>query len=254
MNKITVKRFDGQKKYESSYELSDEVIRGKTLLATLQYIKQNLDPTLNFVAHCRSAICGSCAVRVNGWAVLACDTMVETLFQSYETTTLTLEPLANFPVISDLVVDWDQALEHLARIHPTIVPYKEHSPKSGSVQSQKELNVVLSAWDCILCGICASQCTRYSQDKADYLEPFAFAHAWRTTMDSRNADPLVSCKAAVENGLWRCLHCQICMHVCPKGINVAEYIVDLRRLILSKKSPSDIHPEIRRRKPAEKKE
>ena len=186
-------------------------------------------------------------MRVNDNAVLACDTMTDTLFQSYETDTLVLSPLSNFPVISDLVVDWDQALEHLGRIHPMIEPHGLCSREKGCVQSQDELKVVLPSWDCILCGICASQCTRYSQDKEDYLEPFAFAHAWRCTMDSRNGNHLISCKAAVENGLWRCVHCQICMHVCPKGINVAEYIVDLRRLILSNKLPSDLHPEIRKK-------
>ena len=234
---LVVNRFDGSKNYQSRYELPEERVQGQTLLAVLQYIKQNIDPTLNFTSHCRSAICGACAVKVNESAVLACDTNIETLFKSYETSTLTLSPLANFPVISDLVVNWVEALEHLGRFHPAIVPKKVSNAEDGCVQSQTDLQRVLPAWDCILCGICASQCTRYSQSRNDYLEPFAFAHAWRTAFDSRNADPLFSCKAAVENGLWRCVHCSICMHVCPKAINVAEDIVDLRKLILEHRRP-----------------
>ncbi|MBO4336050.1 MAG: succinate dehydrogenase/fumarate reductase iron-sulfur subunit [Desulfovibrio sp.] len=238
---LEVKRFDGSRHYQSHYELTEACVRGKTLLAVLQYVKQEMDPTLNFTSNCRTAICGSCAVRVNDSAVLACDTDIEMLYRSYETDTLTLSPLANFPVISDLVVNWDDALEHLGRIHPAIVPKKESHQETGCLQLQEDLNRILPAWDCILCGICASQCTRYSQNHNDYLEPFAFAHAWRTAFDSRNADPLFSCRAAVENGLWRCVHCSICMHVCPNAINVAEDIVDLRKLILENRKQKNRH-------------
>ena len=72
--KIIIDRFDGTKKYESTYELTNEEIKGKTLLTVLFDIKQKKDATLNFTASCRSAICGACAVRVNGHSYLACDT------------------------------------------------------------------------------------------------------------------------------------------------------------------------------------
>ena len=68
---IIIDRFDGKNKYEKSYEIAKEVVEPITLLGLLQYIKQTLDITLNFTAACRMAICGACAVRVNGHSYLS---------------------------------------------------------------------------------------------------------------------------------------------------------------------------------------
>lgn len=118
MATLIINRFDGKKGYEQTYTLAAADVAGKTLLNTLLFIKQTQDPTLNFTASCRCAICGACGVRVNGHAVLACDTKMDDLFKTYGTDSLHIAPLANFRVISDLVVDWEPAVDNLRKIHP----------------------------------------------------------------------------------------------------------------------------------------
>ena len=106
--KFIIDRFDGQQKYKQAYELSMDEVKGKTLLSLLQHIKRTQDITLNFTASCRMAICGACAVRVNGHSYLACDVKMTQLLKEYENSdSFTISPLANFRVISDLVVDWE---------------------------------------------------------------------------------------------------------------------------------------------------
>ena len=116
---IIIDRFDGKNKYEKSYEIAKEVVEPITLLGLLQYIKQNLDITLNFTAACRMAICGACAVRVNGHSYLACDTKMNELLAEYgNPESIRISPLGNFRVVSDLVVDWEPAIENLTKIKP----------------------------------------------------------------------------------------------------------------------------------------
>ena len=240
---ITIDRFDGTKKYQQSYVLEEAALEGKTVLGTLQHIKEKLDCTLNFTASCRCAICGACAVRVNGHAILSCDTKLEKMLKTFATKKLRISPLANFKVISDLVVDWEPAIDHLRTIHPDLVAKKEFSAAKGCLQKPKELDRVLKAWDCILCGICASECSKLAIDASDYTEPFVFTHAWRAALDSRSGKPMVHGAAALKNGLWRCVHCQACANACPKGISAADQIAGLRKLTMDNGEKSGVGPE-----------
>jgi succinate dehydrogenase and fumarate reductase iron-sulfur protein len=233
--KILIDRFDGAKKYKSEYEVKKDEIENKTLLSVLLYIKQNLDPTLNFTASCRSAICGACAVRVNGHSYLACDTKMTKLFEEYKNPdTFTISPLGNFRVISDLVVDWEPSIENLRKIKPAITPKDAFSPKDGCKQSQAEFDRIEKQWDCILCGCCASECNKLAADNSDYMEPFVFTHAHRAAFDSRSKDPLIHLKPAIANGLWNCVHCQECADRCPKGISAADDISMLSVMAMQK--------------------
>ena len=213
--KIIIDRYDGTQHYKQAYVVDKKDIEGKTLLSLLLFIKQNLDATLNFTASCRSAICGACGVRVNGHSVLACDE-------------ITVSPLANFRVISDLVVDWEPSIENLRKIRPTFIPKDEFSAEKGCKQTQAEYDRIQKQWDCILCGCCASECSKLTADSSDYMEPFVFTHAHRATFDSRGKDPMLHAKAAVLGGLWNCVHCQECADRCPKGISAADDIAALR--------------------------
>ena len=143
MPTIIIDRFDGKKSFEQSYKLDAADVAGKTVLNTLLFIKQTKDPTLNFTASCRCAICGACAVRVNGHAVLACDTKMDDLIQTYGSDTFRIAPLANFKVISDLVVDWEPAMENLRKVHPGMVAKSEFSMKEGCRQNQKEFDRII---------------------------------------------------------------------------------------------------------------
>ncbi len=241
--KIIIDRFDGKRKYEQTYIVNKEEIIGKTLLGTLLHIKQKQDITLNFTASCRMAICGACGVRVNGHAVIACDTKMRELFETYKgEEVMRISPLANFQVISDLVVDWEPAIENLRKIKPGLVAKAPFSEKEGCRQNQEEFDRIIKQWDCILCGCCVSECNKLSADKSDYMEPFVFTRAWRVANDSRTKDPMLHVKPAVLNGLWNCVHCQECADSCPKGISSADDIANLRVMAMKKGLNSGLGP------------
>lgn len=241
--RIIIDRFNGKEKYEQEYVLKDEDIKG-TLLSVLLFIKRTKDITLNFTASCQSAICGACAVRVNGHSYLACDTKMEELLKEYDNPdSIRISPLGNFRVISDLVVDWEPSIENLRKIRPAIVAKKEFSKEKGCKQSQEEFDRISKQWDCILCGSCASECNKLAADSSDYMQPFVFTHAWRAADDSRGADPMIHIKPSVNNGLWMCVHCQECANRCPKGISSANDIANLRVMAIKKGLDSGLGPD-----------
>ncbi len=241
--KFIIDRFDGKKSYQQTYTLVKEDIEALTLLGTLLLIKQKQDITLNFTASCRMAICGACSVRVNGHAYLACDTKMTELFEEYkDADTFRISPLANYTVISDLVIDWEPAIENLRKIKPGLVAKSEFSEKDGCVQNQEEYDRIEKQWDCILCGSCASECNKLSADRTDYMEPFVFTRAWKVANDSRSKDPMIHVKPAVHNGLWNCVHCHECTSRCPKHISAADDIAGLTALAMKKGLTSGLGP------------
>ena len=241
--KFIIDRFDGKKNYQQTYTLEKKDIEALTLLGTLLLIKQKQDITLNFTASCRMAICGACGVRVNGHAYLGCDTKMTELFEEYkDADTFRISPLANYTVLSDLVVDWEPAIENLRKIKPGLVAKDSFSEKEGCVQNQKEYDRIVKQWDCILCGVCASECNKLTADRSDYVEPFVFTQAWRLANDSRTKDPMINTKAAVKNGLWNCVHCHECTNRCPKHISAANDIAGLTVLTLKKGLNSGLGP------------
>ncbi|MDA3056875.1 succinate dehydrogenase/fumarate reductase iron-sulfur subunit [Campylobacter sp. VBCF_05 NA6] len=239
--KVIIDRFDGTKKYVSTYEVDNEKAKEMTLLMLLQYIKQNLDITLNFTAACRMAICGACGVRVNGHAYLACDTKMTELLEEYDNADeFRISPLANFTVINDLVVDWEPSIDNLRKVRPGINPGSEYNSQKGVEQSQEQINFIKKSWDCILCGCCASECNKLGADASDYMQPFVFVHAFRSAYDSRESKPLDHLKPAITNGLWNCVHCQECMDRCPKGISAWQDISMLRAMSMQKNVMTDV--------------
>ena len=160
--KFNIKRYDPnnqQSKFES-YEI--DVPKGMTILEALQFIKDNMDATLSFRAFCRSAICGSCAVKINGYSKLACKTQVWNETKIYKKDVLTIEPLDNMKVIKDLIVDWDEALNRLKKMETYLIPDEKVVPESldeESLISPLEEKKYDKFTDCILCTSCFSSCT-----------------------------------------------------------------------------------------------
>jgi succinate dehydrogenase / fumarate reductase, iron-sulfur subunit len=222
-----VKRFDGEKSWVQEYEFDYQP--GKTILWGLTHIKDMIDPSLNFTASCRHAICGACAVRINGQATLACETPLDKMLERWESNTLLLEPLQNFNVIRDLVVDWEPKAERLTKVKPWLVAKEEFTKEAGCRQSPSEFKQINKNSDCILCGCCASECNKLSGNDEDFLEPFIFSKAQKFVADSRDNDPEYRISAAINNGAWKCQHCQECVTKCPKGLSPAEDISNLRR-------------------------
>ena len=200
-----IDRFDGKDSWRQRYAFPYRP--GMTVLACLIFIKEHLDPTLNFTASCRSAICGACAVRVNGNAVLACDTMVDDLLKIWGEGALCIGPLGNARIVSDLVVEWSEKIEHLRLAKPGLTARHEFSADKGCRQAPQEMQAVARQWDCILCGSCASECNKLTDCEKDFLEPFVYTHAARYAADSRSADPMRHVEGVLGHGLWKCVHC-----------------------------------------------
>ncbi len=210
--KISIQRFD--KHQEPSCSVIDyDIPEGLTLLQALQYIKANDDPTLSFKAGCRSGICGTCALRVNGREELSC---------SYKPQEADLiEPLQYHPVLRDLIVDKTKAKERLK--HATAWLHKSQ-PIAISIKEEKRTELQS---DCILCDSCYSACPVYAVNP-DFLGPFALTRAYRYTADPRESDIKATIDVIQINGVWDCTLCGECTAVCPQGIDPKMDITMLR--------------------------
>ena len=185
-----------------------------TLLEILNEIKTTQDSSLTFASGCRSSVCGSCAVRVNGREVLACSFHV----QDGDI----VEPLKNSEVIRDLVVNMDKALEFNAKAKA----YQSSTCRDVSLSPDDEkINEVQS--DCILCSSCYSACPVYAVNP-EFLGPFALTRVWRYVSDKREVDNKEKIDTIQTNGVWDCTLCNECTLVCPQGISSKTDIEKLR--------------------------
>lgn len=219
-------------------DYSVELEKGMTVLSALIKIKETMDPTLSFTASCRSGICGACAVRVNNNAVLACETPLGDLVKRYQSETLKISPLGNFTVLRDLIVDWKPKYVRLKKVKPVLQPKDEFSAATGCKQSPEEFKKYQKNAECILCGVCASECNKCTADDKDFLDPFVFTKAQKFVADSRDKDAASHLVPAVQEGLWKCFNCQECTAKCPKGLKPAEDIEKLRIATFKKKMTS----------------
>lgn len=226
-----VSRYDGSKEWVQEYTLPYE--KGKTILWGLLKIHDELDPTLKFRSACRSAICGSCAVRVNGKAMLACKTSLDQIIELYNSNTVTIQPLSNFMVIRDLIVDWEPKFEKMKEVAPWLLCPDDHDDSAGFTQSKQAVEKFTEAADCILCGICASECPQLNVNSAGFCDPFTFNKAYRFAADSRDASPQTHVEAALKGDLWKCVQCMKCVTMCPKTIDLPSEISKLRAKSIS---------------------
>ncbi|MGC9006184.1 MAG: succinate dehydrogenase/fumarate reductase iron-sulfur subunit [Sulfurihydrogenibium sp.] len=196
----------------------DNIEKRTTILEVLEYIKNYLDSSLSYRAQCRSSICGTCGVKVNGKTVLACKTKALDLAQNDE---LTIEPLDNMPVIKDLVVDHEEFLSKLKKAKSWFVP-KENFEKVYP----EELKTFEKETDCILCGICYSVCPAFQNDK-DFGGPINFVKIFRFWKDKNDALQEERILIAKENNITSCVHCKYCTFSCPKEIPVESDIMQI---------------------------
>jgi succinate dehydrogenase / fumarate reductase iron-sulfur subunit len=221
-----VQRYDGQQRYAQEYAFPHEP--NKTILWGLTTIKETIDPTLSFVAVCRVGGCGACAVRVNGQAVLACETLLDEAVERFGGT-LHIAPISNFDVVRDLAVDWEPKVERLKQAKPWLIPQDRFTTETGCRQTPEEYRKILLQSRCILCGACASECGTLGADSTDFSEPFLYTKASKFIADSRDQDALERLQWALAHGLWNCVHCQECVTKCPKGLDPADDISRMRQ-------------------------
>ena len=203
-------------------EFSVPIGKPSTVLDALTQIRVRQDSSLNLRHSCCHASCGTCGMRVNGKDVLACVTNVADLGADI----VTVEPLLNAPVVSDLVVDMSEFYEAFNPMDRPLVRSSEKIPEAGVPEGLAEYQ---RYEDCLECGICVSACPVASTDP-HYLGPAALAAAFRVLEEPRGADPKRDLRLADdEHGIWRCHVAFECTEACPSGVEPARAIMALRR-------------------------
>ncbi len=211
------------------YDIPD--IKGMTVLEGLFYILEEIDPTLAFRCSCREAVCGSCAMHINGKYTLACKTQISTLQQP-----VTVRPLAHMPIIKDLVVDLTQFWENYKTIKPYLIP-AEKPPEKEYLQSPEQRKKLDPHVDCILCAACYGSCP-VSNGDPNYLGPHALLKALRFVEDSRDgAKHERLAVVAKDVGVFRCHTIFNCQKVCPRDLDPTGAISKLKIKILVEKMP-----------------
>jgi succinate dehydrogenase / fumarate reductase iron-sulfur subunit len=206
------------------------VIPGLTVLTVLNRIRDEIDGTLAFRSSCRSAVCGSCAMVINGKIDLACRTQVA----QFGTREIILEPLPNLEVIKDLVVDMTPFWKMYEKVRPYLIR-KSPDPERESYQSEEDRKRIDQFVNCILCACCYGACPVLSRDP-EYLGPAALAKLERFISDSRDERPMRELELInTDKGVWGCDMVMRCIDACPKGVRPTDSIVSLRKRLLKYK-------------------
>jgi succinate dehydrogenase / fumarate reductase iron-sulfur subunit len=205
-----------------------EIRKGMSLLEALLRIQDEQDGTLAFRYSCRGAVCGSCAMRVNGKDVLACRTHVESLLEK----PALLEPLPLFPVIRDLVVDMSTFFDLYRKMEPYLHG-KPISSQTECIMKEEERKEIDPYIQCILCGICFGTCPAFEKDHG-FSGPAMLAKAYRFLADSRDRrNEEILNNVNNQQGVWGCKTVFNCVNVCPKQVPPTHAIVKMRRRILT---------------------
>jgi len=188
------------------------------VLDGLNYIKDRIDGTLSYRWSCRMGICGSCGMMVNGEPKLTCATFLT----DYGSGPVRIEPLRNFPVIRDLVVEIGDFLRKLTRVKPWIVRTEEKPLADGEyLQTPEELDKYKQFSMCINCMLCYAACPIYGLDQK-FIGPAAIALAQRYNFDSRDEGSRERREILSEHeGIWGCTFVGECTKVCPKNVDPA---------------------------------
>ncbi len=203
---------------------------GPMVLDALIKIKNEVDATLTFRRSCREGVCGSCAMNIDGTNTLAC-----TKYISDVKGEVRIYPLPHMPVVKDLVPDLNHAYAQYASIEPwlkTTTP----APDRERPQSPGEREQLDGLWECILCFCCSTACPSYWWNGDRYLGPAVLLQAYRWLADSRD-------EAAGERldnledpfRLYRCHTILNCTRTCPKGLNPAKAIAEIKKLMVARR-------------------
>ena len=188
------------------------------VLDGLNYIKDRLDGSLSYRWSCRMGVCGSCGMTVNGEPKLTC----ETFLSEYGSGPVRVEPLKNFPVIRDLVVEIGDFMRKLVMVKPWMIRDQERPVSEGEyLQTPNELDEYKQFSMCINCMLCYSACPIYGLEPG-FIGPAAIALAQRYNLDSRDQGSDERLEVLSEHdGIWGCTFVGECTEVCPKHVDPA---------------------------------
>ncbi len=217
-----------------------EVEPGNTILDCLNRIKWELDGSLAFRKNCRNTICGSCGMKINGRAALACKENVGNELKRFAVTEtgsipeITVAPLGNLPVVKDLIVDMQPFWDDLERVDPYVSAQSRSISEGEFLQTPEERSKLNQMGNCIMCGACYSECNAKTVNP-DFVGPHALAKANRTLQDNRD----VATEERLEKynqgtaGVWGCTRCYMCNTVCPMDVAPLDQISKIKQEILA---------------------
>jgi len=197
-----------------------------TLLDVLDIVKDKHDGTLAYRKSCRMMICGSCGMRMDGAAVLACKTRMYDVAQAGHVPVISA--MGNLPIVKDLVVDMEPFWDKFMSVDPFLRPgYDEPPGGRENLIRQERMNVIHKESLCINCGCCVSECNAMESDPR-FLGPQALAKAMRFVGDPRDGHKIERLDALnSEHGIWECTRCYFCNERCPKGVDPRDAIAKL---------------------------
>ena len=216
-----------KKPYMKDYQL-DNVSSDMMLLDALLLLKEQ-DPALGFRRSCREGVCGSDGMNINGTNGLACITPVTGLKQPIE-----LRPMPRLPVIRDLIVDMDQFYTQYRDVKP-FLDVKDPLPEVELKQTPEERDKLDGLYECILCGCCTTSCPSFWWNPDKFLGPAALLQAARFIDDSRDQATEERLEALDDPfKMFRCHTIMNCVQVCPKGLNPAKAIGEIKKMMVKK--------------------
>ncbi|HRN18990.1 MAG: succinate dehydrogenase iron-sulfur subunit [Trueperaceae bacterium] len=224
---MEIRRYDperDEKPHWETYELEAEP--AERVLDLLNRVKWEQDGSLSFRRSCGHGVCGSDAMRINGFNHLACKVLARDVGPRIK-----IQPLGAFPVLKDLIVDMDGFLDQYKAVRPYLVPAEGAVPPRERLQSGEERRVFDDTTKCILCAACTSSCPIFWTN-GRYIGPMAIVNAHRFIFDSRDAHPEAHLEAMrPPDGVWRCRKAYNCTDCCPRGIRITEHIIEVERFI-----------------------
>ena len=223
---LKIWRYDPVAGQKALREYEVEAPEWACLLDVLDIIKDRVDGTLAYRKSCRMMICGSCGMRMDGGAVLACKERMKPIVDRGHVPVISA--MGNMPIVKDLVVDMEPFWAKFKAMKPYIQPgYDQPLDGKEYVISQERMNVIHKESLCINCGCCVSECNSMEADP-EFLGPAALAKGFRFVGDPRDGAQIERLNEYNgEHGIWDCTRCYFCNERCPKGVDPRDSIAKL---------------------------
>ncbi len=203
---------------------------GPMVLDAIIYIKDNIDATVTFRRSCREGICGSCAMNIDGTNTLACTKPIAEVKKDVK-----VYPLPHMSVKKDLVPDMTHFYAQYASIKPWLQTQTPPPPDKERLQSKDDREKIDGLYECILCACCSTSCPSYWWNSDRYLGPAILLQAYRWIIDSRDENTGERLDDLEDPfRLYRCHTIMNCTKTCPKGLNPARSIAEIKKLMLER--------------------
>lgn len=234
VKRFKVYRYDpdsGERPRTDTFELDLDKC-GPMVLDALLKIKNEIDPTLTLRRSCREGVCGSCAMNIDGMNTLACTKGIDEIKGEVK-----VYPLPHMAVIKDLVPDMEHFYAQYASIEPWIKTQTPDPADRERLQSPEDRDKLNGYYECILCACCSTSCPSYWWNPDRYLGPAILLQAYRWIADTRDeatGERLDDLEDPFR--LYRCHTIMNCTNTCPKGLNPAKAIAEIKKALVERRS------------------